>query len=83
MTEAVSPKSANLGSWLHGTGAQPNPAQPGLVTGRMRDGALYISPPGKAYTDFMIPFGNFHNVDVNIAYMNLRENAARRVAAFR
>ena len=31
----------------------------------------------------MIPFGNFHNVDVNIAYMNLRDNAARRVAAFR
>ena len=82
-TYAVSPPPANLGSWLHGTGAQPNSPQPGLVTGRMRDGALYISPPGKAYTDLMIPFGNFHNVDFNIAYMNLRENAVRRVAAFR
>ncbi|UVO51255.1 DUF3089 domain-containing protein [Sphingomonas sp. SUN019] len=80
--DVVSPRSANLGSWLHGGGIQPNVAQPGLVTGRMKDGALYISPPGKAYTAFMIPFGNFHNVDVNIAYMNLRGNAARRVAAF-
>lgn len=81
-TDAVSPKSADLGSWLHGTGAEPAVADVGLVTGRMKDGALYISPPGKRYTAFMIPFGNFHNVDVNIAYMNLRENAARRVAAF-
>ena len=24
----------------------------------------------------MIPFGNFHNVDYNLVYMNLRENAA-------
>lgn len=81
-TGAVSPRSANLGSWLHGAGVRANAARPGLVTGRMKDGALYISPPGKAYTDFMIPFGNFHNVDVNIAYMNLRANAAARVAAF-
>ncbi|VVS96729.1 conserved exported hypothetical protein [Sphingomonas sp. EC-HK361] len=80
---AVSPKSADLGSWIHGPGAEPAVADVGLVTGRMKDGALYISPPGKRYAALMIPFGNFHNVDYSIAYMNLRENAARRVAAFR
>ena len=76
---ATSPKSADAGSWIGGPGAAP---QPGLVSGRMQDGALYISPPGKAYTAVMIPFGNFHNADYNIAYMNLRANAAMRVAAF-
>ena len=81
-TDAVSPRDADLGSWLHGGGAEPEGTDVGLVTGRMKDGALYISPPGARYTAFMIPFGNFHNVDVNIAYTNLRENARARVAAF-
>ena len=75
----TAPKSADVGSWIGGAAAAP---EPGLVSGRMQDGALYISPPGKAYTALMIPFGNFHNVDYNIAYMNLRANAAARVAAF-
>lgn len=75
---AVVPASTNLGGWLHGAGA----LQPGLVSARYRDGAVYISPPGKAYTDFMIPFGNFHNVDYNLFYMNVRANAQTRVDAF-
>ncbi|MGH6615590.1 DUF3089 domain-containing protein [Sphingomonas sp.] len=80
--DAMAPKALNKGSWLYGTGAGPAAPVPGLVSGRMRDGALYISPPGKAYTDLMIPFGNFHNVDYNVAYMNLRENAWVRLGAF-
>lgn len=81
-SDAMAPKSADLGSWLYGAGAAPAAPVAGLVSGRMRDGALYISPPGKAYTDQMIPFGNFHNIDYNIAFMNLRENAKERVGAF-
>jgi hypothetical protein len=81
--DVTTPRSADIGSWVHGAGPRPEAPVPGLVTGRYRDGALYISPPGKAYTALMIPFGNFHNVDYNVAYMNLRENAAARVAAFR
>ena len=79
---AVAPASANLGGWLRGTGAVPGPIQPGLVSARYDDGAVYISPPGKAYTDFMIPFGNFHNVDYNLFYMNVRSNAQTRIDAF-
>jgi hypothetical protein len=75
---ATAPASMNLGGWLHGAGA----LQPGLVSARYRDGAVYISPPGKAYTDFMIPFGNFHNVDYNLFYMNVRANVQTRVGAF-
>ena len=75
---AVAPASTNQGAWLHGAGA----IQPGLVSARYRDGAVYISPPGKAYTDFMIPFGNFHNVDYNLFYMSVRANAQTRVDAF-
>jgi len=71
------PKALNRGAWLHA-----HALEPALVSARCRDGALYISPPGKAYTDQMIPFGNFHNLDYNVAYMNLRENALVRAAAF-
>lgn len=79
---AVAPASANLGAWMHGSGAAANPIQPGLVSARYKDGAVYVSPPGKAYTDLMIPFGNFHNVDYNLFYMNVRANVQTRIDAF-
>ena len=81
--DTLVPKTANLGAWLYGSGGHAAAVQPALVSARYRDGAVYVSPPGKAYTDLMIPFGNFHNVDYNLFYMNLRANAVSRVAAFR
>lgn len=80
--DAMAPKTLNRGAWLYGAGGTPRAIEPGLVSARCRDGALYVSPPGKAYTDQMIPFGNFHNVDYNLVYMNLRENTLVRAKAF-
>jgi len=76
-------KRLNRGAWLFGPGPQPRAAEPGLVSARCKDGALYVSPPGqKIYTDLVIPFGNFHNLDYNMVYMNLRENLPVRIGAF-
>lgn len=77
------PKELNRGAWLYGPGPRPRALDVGLLSARCRDGALYVSPPGqKVYTDLVIPFGNFHNLDYNIAWMNIRENLDVRIAAF-
>ena len=79
----LAPKRANDGAWLHGSGVRPRPLDVGVISARCDDGALYISDPKqKVYSDLVIPFGNFHNLDYNIAWMNLRENAATRSDAF-
>jgi hypothetical protein len=80
---AKADKSLNHGAWLYGPGPRPRPLDVGLMSARCRDGALYVSPPGiKLYTDLVIPFGNFHNLDYNVAWMNVRENVQRRVDAY-
>lgn len=76
-------KRLNRGAWLYGSGPGPRAYEPGLVSARCKDGALYVSKPGqKIYTDLVIPFGNFHNLDYNMVYMNLRENLPVRIGAF-
>jgi hypothetical protein len=75
--------SANLGGWVHGPGATPRPPDPAVAGAVCRAGALVITPPSDyAYTVRVLPGSNFHNYDVQLFYMNVRENAARRVAAF-
>lgn len=76
-------KSMHRGSWLHGPDAAPRPPEPGLITARCVDGAVYVSPPGqKIYQDFVIPFGNYHNLDMNMFYMDIRDNLPARIGAF-
>lgn len=74
-------RSWNAGAWMPGEGVE-SALEPQLVSARCDDGAVYISKPGKAYVDRAIPFGNYHNVDYNLFWMNLRQNAVERVAAF-
>jgi hypothetical protein len=79
---AASPIRRQLGGWLPGdTGPTPRPV-PQMVTARCLDGAVYVSAVGKDYASKAIPFGNFHNIDYNIFYMDIRANAVARVAAF-
>jgi hypothetical protein len=79
---APSPPTRQLGGWLPGdTGPLPRP-QPQMVTARCVDGAVYVSRLDKNYTAKAIPFGNLHNIDYNIFYMDIRANAVARVAAF-
>lgn len=80
---AKADKALNRGAWLHGAGERPRAPDVGLVSARCSDGAVYVSKPGSAaYTAQVVPFGNFHNLDYSMAYMNVRENASARVAAF-
>ncbi len=77
------PARANRGGWVHGPGARPAAPVPGVVAARCGDGALYVSPPtAPAFTKQLLPNGNFHNYDYNLVYMNVRANAAARVAAW-
>lgn len=77
------PARANLGAWVHGTGARPRTPDIGYVSARCgADGGLYVSKPGQPYAASVIPFGNHHNSDYQLVWMNLRRNAADRVAAF-
>ncbi|MDO7843944.1 DUF3089 domain-containing protein [Sphingomonas immobilis] len=78
----IAVRTLDKGAWLHGGGTTPRPIEPAMVSARCDDGALYISQPAKAFADLVIPIGNYHNVDYNIAYMNLRENASVRATAF-
>jgi hypothetical protein len=79
---APSPITRQLGGWLAGdTGPAPR-AQPQMVTARCLDGAVYVSKLNAGYTSKAIPFGNLHNIDYNIFYMDIRANAVARVAAF-
>jgi hypothetical protein len=71
----------NAGGWMMGDSGNV-PLEPNLVSARCKDGALYISKPPKSYQDRAIPFGNYHNVDYNLVWMNLRQNAIERVAAY-
>ena len=79
---AKAAKSLNLGAWVYGSGSEPRAIDVGMVSARCKDGALYVSKAEKIYEDLVIPFGNYHNVDYNLFYMNIRENALTRATAF-
>lgn len=77
------PARANLGAWVYGSGSTPRRPDIGLVSARCGPGdGLYVSKPGEPYAAGVIPFGNHHNNDYQLVWMNVRRNAADRVAAF-
>jgi hypothetical protein len=74
----------NLGGWLYPRDAVSPPAPTPSLTGAHCDaGALFITPPeDDAWTRAVLPGGNYHNYDYQLFYMNVRENAVERAAAF-
>ena len=66
--------------------ALPEPLRapdPGLIAARCgKDGRLYVSSPGKPYSDFIGRDGDTRTLDVQLVWMDVRENAVARVAAF-
>ena len=75
--------SFDIGGWVFGRGPRPRPIDPHLVSARCDDGALFVSEPAEiAYRIAVLPGGNYHNYDYQLAYMNIRENAKARVDAF-
>ena len=76
------PASASKGAWLFGPGPLPRRVDPG-VSARCNDGAVYVStPPGDIYAKQKLPFIDWHNVDYNLFYMDVRDNAKVRADAW-
>ncbi len=71
-------KSLNLGTVLDNFNEAPVPNQSGA---QIYKGILWADKP-KFKFSFLYFFSNFHRGDINIFYMNIRENAERRLRAF-
>jgi len=81
--DVLAPASDDIGGWVYGGGDAPRAIDPHLVSMRCDDGALFVSRPGDwLYRARMLPGGNYHGYDYQLAYMNIRENASARVKAF-
>ena len=75
--------SLDIGGWVYGRGTRPRPIDPHLVSARCDDGALFVSEPADiAYRIAILPGGNYHNYDYQLAYINIRKNAKDRADAF-
>ncbi len=55
--------------------------RPGLSDAQTANGMLWIHKP-KFFGNFLINWDRYHIVDYNLFYLNIRENAARRVEAY-
>jgi len=51
-------------------------------TAQIRDGFLYVPEPKEEALKAMTMEGNYHNIDYNLFYMNIRQNAQERVETF-
>ncbi len=78
--------SQHRGAWMRNGMEFPEPPRrpdPGLIDAQCGpDGRLSISTPGKPYSNFMRADGSYHALDVQLVWMDVRENAVARVAAF-
>ena len=82
-SEALAPASLNLGGWVYGLRDKARPIDPHLVSARCENGALFVSEPaGIAYHLTVLPGGNYHTYDYQLAYMNIRKNAMDRANAW-
>lgn len=82
----VAPRSAHRGAWMRNGAEFPEALRApdaGLVSARCdRDGMLRVSDPGETYAGLAGPDGSFAALDVPLFWMDLRQNAVDRVAAF-
>jgi hypothetical protein len=79
------PAAANLGSLPQPRRGEPmEPAIPQLTGAVCKDGVLHVFLPRGIRHDvgYRPRLGSYHVVDYNLFYMNIRRNAAERVAAF-
>ncbi|WP_197424327.1 DUF3089 domain-containing protein [Sphingomonas sp. CCH9-E2] len=82
----AAPRSAHRGAWMR-NGAEfpeaPRAPDAGLVSARCdRDGVLRVSDPGGIYAALAGPDGSYAALDIPLFWMDLRQNAVARVAAF-
>ncbi len=55
--------------------------EPGLADAEIHDSVLWVTKP-KFFGSFLVNMKNYHIADYNLFYVNIRENAKERVAAF-
>lgn len=83
--DAAAPASANLGAVPPAKGAAlPRPVA-GQIDAACKAGMLQVDMPSGLAGEFLSPLtrgGVYHVLDYNLFYMNIRQNAAARVAAF-
>ncbi|MBK9106893.1 MAG: DUF3089 domain-containing protein [Saprospiraceae bacterium] len=77
-TEDYISKEFNLGAVLDGFDKSP---VIGMSGARIYKGILWVDKP-KFKFSFLYPFANFHRGDLNIFYMNVRENVKTRLNSF-
>lgn len=85
--DASAPAAANLGAlpkvW---PGARLPKPLPGLAGADCKDGLLVAQlsalAAGGRFNDLLTLFGSYHDFDYHLFYMNIRQNAEARVAAY-
>ena len=84
--DGVAPASANLGGIYSAGRSEPIPPPvPGVTGASCENGLLGVSviPEQDAhYQDRLTPSGIYHVFDFGLFYMNIRANAAERIAAY-
>jgi len=55
---------------------------PQLVEAQISEGVLWVNKP-KFPWSFLFTTKNYHIVDINLFYMNIRENVRRRIDRFK
>jgi len=79
--------NANLGAVYSDGRNEPLPAPlPGLTGARCEDGLLGVEIPlgeRRHFSDVLTMTGIYHDFDYGLFYVNIRENASKRVAAWR
>ncbi len=83
---AVAPAALNLGAVFLERDPRP---RPGFADAQCRGGTLLITQLGPVARDLpsrildhLLGAGNYHAIEYQLFFMNLRQNATRRVAAF-
>jgi pimeloyl-ACP methyl ester carboxylesterase len=83
----IAPRATHRGAWMRNGAEFPEPPRApdaGLVSARCdRDGVLRVSDPGGAYAELAGPDGSFAALDIPLFWLDLRDNAVARAAAFR
>jgi hypothetical protein len=76
-TEAVAPVALHQGSVLRNF----NKVIPHTSNARIKDGVLWVSKP-KFPGSFLIKTPNYHIGDINLFYVNIRQNVGKRISAY-
>jgi len=83
--DGTATKAANLGAIELLPEAGPISAPIPSLTGARcgKDGVLYLTrPPQGSWSEYQMAGGNYHAYDINLFYMNIRQNAAERASAW-